>query len=72
MIVRRESSIAPQFFALIVRINTIRQVIDTVNGRRKPELAQIAHVRRSDVDAERPYATVHRHQEEIVLMTRAG
>lgn len=72
MVVGRKSRIAPQLFALVVRINAVRQIVDAIDCGRESKLSQEVRICRCDVDAKRPNATVHRNKKEVVLVARCS
>lgn len=67
MIVGRKTSISPQLLATIVRIDTVRHVIDAALRSRKAIVAQMPQIVVIQIDAKCPDSAVHRHQEQVFV-----
>lgn len=67
MIVGRKTSISPQLLATIVRIDTVRHVIDAALRSRKAKVAQMPQIVVIQIDAKCPDSAVHRHQEQVFV-----
>lgn len=67
MIVGRKAGVAPQLLAAIVRIYTVRHVVDATLRPREPKVSQVPQVLLVQVNAQRPNAAVHRHQKQVLV-----
>lgn len=67
MIVGRKAGVAPQLLAAVVRIYTVRHVVDATLRPREPKVSQVPQVLLVQVNAQRPNAAVHRHQKQVLV-----